>query len=37
LLKGIFSLFSDVEQPKYADETEEEKLGKMLQEILTMP
>jgi len=31
---GIFSLFPDIERPKYADETEETKLGKMLEEIL---
>ncbi len=34
LTNGIFSLFPDVERPKYADETEESKLGKMLDEIL---
>jgi hypothetical protein len=36
ILSGIFSLFPDVERPIYADETEEEKLGKILQEILAM-
>ncbi len=34
LTTGIFSLFPDIERPKYADETEESKLGKMLDEIL---
>jgi len=37
IVNGIFSLFPDVEKPKYADESEEEKLGKMLQEVLAMP
>ncbi len=34
LTTGIFDLFPDIERPKYADETEESKLGKMLEEIL---
>ncbi|MDD5242872.1 MAG: DUF362 domain-containing protein [Syntrophorhabdaceae bacterium] len=34
IMNGIFSLFPDVERPKYADETEEAKLGKMLEEVL---
>lgn len=34
LTSGIFNLFPDIERPKYADETEESKLGKMLDEIL---
>lgn len=34
LTTGIFSLFPDIERPKYADETEESKLGKLLEEIL---
>jgi uncharacterized protein (DUF362 family) len=34
LTNGIFSLFPDIERPKYADETEEAKLGKMLEEIM---
>ncbi len=34
LTSGIFHLFPDIERPKYADETEESKLGKMLEEIL---
>lgn len=34
LTAGIFSLFPDIERPKYADETEESKLGKLLEEIL---
>ena len=37
LTTGIFSLFPDIERPKYADETEESKLGKMLDEILKKP
>lgn len=34
LTSGIFSLFPDIERPKYADDTEESKLKKMLEEIL---
>lgn len=34
ILNTIFSLFPDVERPKYADETEEAKLGRMLKELL---
>ncbi|MCK9226757.1 MAG: DUF362 domain-containing protein [Syntrophorhabdaceae bacterium] len=34
LTTGIFNLFPDIERPKYADETEESKLGKLLEEIL---
>ncbi len=34
IVNAIFSLFPDLEKPKYADETEEAKLGKMLAEIL---
>jgi Ni,Fe-hydrogenase III small subunit len=34
LLKGIFGLFPDVERPKYADEAEEIKLERMLNETL---
>ena len=34
IMNGIFSLFPDIERPKYSDETEESKLGKMLDEIL---
>jgi hypothetical protein len=33
-MNGIFKLFPDVERPKYADETEEAKLEKMLKEVL---
>jgi len=36
ILNGIFSLFPDVERPKYADKSEEDKLGEMLQEVLAM-
>jgi uncharacterized protein (DUF362 family) len=35
IVNGIFSLFPDVEKPKYADESEEKKLGEMLQKILS--
>ena len=34
IMNGIFRLFPDVERPKYADETEEAKLEKMLKEAL---
>jgi uncharacterized protein (DUF362 family) len=34
IMNGIFNLFPDVERPKYADETEEAKLEKMLKEVL---
>ncbi len=34
LLNGIFSLFPDVERPKYADKTEEAKLEEMLKEVM---
>ncbi len=34
IMNAIFSLFPDVERPKYADETEEAKLGRMLDEAL---
>jgi hypothetical protein len=34
IVNAIFSLFPGLEKPKYADETEEAKLGKMLEEIL---
>jgi uncharacterized protein (DUF362 family) len=34
IMNGIFRLFPDVERPKYADETEEAKLEKMLNEVL---
>jgi len=36
LLNGIFSLFPDVERPKYADKTEEAKLEEMLKEVLAL-
>lgn len=36
IVNGIFSLFPDIEKPKYADESEEKKLGEMLQQILSM-
>lgn len=36
ILNNIFNLFPDLEKPKYADETEEAKLGKMLEEILNV-
>ncbi len=34
MVNGIYSLFPDVERPKYADESEEKKLGEMLNHIL---
>lgn len=34
LTKGLFSLFPDVERPRYADEHAEDKLEKMLMEVL---
>ena len=34
ITKAVFGLFPDIERPKYADETEETKLGKLLEEIL---
>ena len=34
IMNGIFSLFPDVERPKYADKTEEERLEEMLREVL---
>ncbi|HPP06605.1 MAG TPA: DUF362 domain-containing protein [Syntrophorhabdaceae bacterium] len=34
IVNGIFNLFPDVERPKYADESEEKKLGEMLNQIL---
>ena len=34
IMNGIFRLFPDVERPKYADETEEAKLERMLNEAL---
>jgi uncharacterized protein (DUF362 family) len=36
IMNGIFRLFPDVSRPKYADETEEAKLEKMLDEVLGM-
>ena len=34
IMNGIFKLFPDVERPKYADDTEEAKLERMLNEVL---
>jgi uncharacterized protein (DUF362 family) len=34
IMKGLFSLFPDVERPRYADEHAEDKLEKMLKEVL---
>lgn len=34
IMNGIFNLFPDVERPKYADDTEEAKLERMLKEAL---
>ncbi|HON84459.1 MAG TPA: DUF362 domain-containing protein [Syntrophorhabdaceae bacterium] len=36
IVNGIFNLFPDVERPKYADESEEKKLGEMLKQILNV-
>jgi uncharacterized protein (DUF362 family) len=36
ILNMVFGLFPDVEQPKYAEKTEETKLGEMLQQVLAM-
>jgi hypothetical protein len=36
IMNGIFRLFPDVLRPKYADETEEAKLEKLLDEVLGM-
>ena len=36
IMNAIFRLFPDVERPKYADETEEAKLEKMLKAVLEM-
>jgi hypothetical protein len=36
IVKTLYSLFPDVQLPKYADESEEKKLGEMLQQILAM-
>ncbi len=36
IVNGIFSLFPDMERPKYADESEEKKLGEMLKQIMAM-
>jgi hypothetical protein len=33
-MKGLFGLFPDVERPRYADEHAEDKLEKMLMEVL---
>ncbi|MCX8021678.1 MAG: DUF362 domain-containing protein, partial [Syntrophorhabdaceae bacterium] len=34
IIRGIFGLFPDVERPRYADKTEEEKLEEMLNKVL---
>ena len=34
IINGIFRFYKDVERPKYADKTEEAKLGEMLKSIL---
>jgi len=36
IINGIFKLFPDIERPKYADKSEEDRLGEMLQEVLAM-
>jgi len=35
-MNGIFRLLPDVARPKYADETEEAKLERMLKEVLAL-
>jgi hypothetical protein len=34
IINGVFQFYGDVERPKYADQTEEAKLGEMLRSIL---
>jgi uncharacterized protein (DUF362 family) len=34
LMKGVFSLYPDVERPQYADQSAEDKLEEMLEEVL---
>ncbi len=34
IMKGLFSLFPDVERPRYADEHAEDNLERMLTEVL---
>ena len=34
IINGIFQFYKDIERPKYADQTEEAKLGKLLRSIL---
>jgi hypothetical protein len=34
IIKGLYSLFPDVERAKYANESSEERLEKMLMEVL---
>lgn len=36
IINGIFQFYKDVERPKYADQTEEAKLGEMLKEIMDL-
>ncbi len=36
IINGIFQFYKDVERPKYADQTEEAKLGEMLKEIMEL-
>jgi len=36
IIDGIYSLFPDIEKAKYADKSEEARLGEMLQEIIEM-
>lgn len=35
IMNGVFSLYPDVERPKYANKSEEAKLGEMLDEVLS--
>jgi hypothetical protein len=35
IMKGLFSLFPDMEKPQYADKSAEDKLEEMLKEVIT--
>jgi NADH:ubiquinone oxidoreductase subunit B-like Fe-S oxidoreductase len=34
IINGVFQFYKDIERPKYADQTEEAKLGELLKEIM---
>lgn len=36
IINGVFQFYKDVERPKYADQTEEAKLGELLKEIMKL-